>query len=87
MLHEFLVVDLAIPIDVCKQVQGEALLRGKSKLLNLYETSLVFVPFKESIRVTVTIPELCEQSDFVVFWHNDVGNFEMTELDQLCLTS
>lgn len=57
VLHEFLVVDLAVPIHICKQVQGKAFLDGKSKFLNLQETGLVFVPFKEAIRVAVTLSE------------------------------
>ena len=57
VLHEFLVVDLAIPIHICEQVQGKAFLGGKSKFLNLQETGLVFVPFKEAIRVAVALSE------------------------------
>lgn len=57
VLHEFLVVDLAIPIHICEQVQGKAFLDGKSKFLNLQETGLVFVPFKEAIRVAVALSE------------------------------
>lgn len=81
VLHEFLIINTSVSINISDQVQSERLLIVQSdKLTQLLKTLLVLEPLEEAVLIDVLIAEDCEYvASFVVVRYFDVFSSELAD--------
>ena len=87
VLHEFLIVDPLVAVNVGQLGDGDDCTRRQINWLELPETMLELQRLQESLVVLVVVAEYLEQSQVLVLRHHHVIRLEYSELDQLGLSA
>ena len=87
MLHELLVVDLAVKMDVSYERDKSALSSVKTEGLEFKEALGELLGVQEALLVFVELAEDAEQVQVLILGHLHNFGAELTELDQLSLSS
>lgn len=89
VLHEFLIIDTSVSINISDQVQSECFLLVQiNKLAKLLKTLLVLEPLEEAILIDVLITEDSEHvASFVIVGHLNILSPELANRTQLSFPS
>jgi hypothetical protein len=79
VLHEFLVINAAIAIDVSHHVKGECLLLCEVQFRQLLQALLVFLPLEEAVVMDVTLSECCKHNAVLDCRHAHVALAELPD--------
>lgn len=87
VLHEFLVIDAAVTVDISHNIEGQGLFPSEVELSELLEALLELTPFKEAVVVNITLSEGSEHISFLNCGHLHVACAELSNRHQLRLAA
>ena len=87
VLHEFLVVNPLVSIDVSYQHHGDDFTVRELNCCELFEAVLELQWLQEAFIIFIEVAEHFEQVKVFVVWHLDVLRLEYAKLDELGLSA